>query len=66
MGIIDTAADISLISEKYISRCFGLIKPCSLTLSGILLGDVIIEREVTVDVEVGEENIRLKFDTFWD
>jgi hypothetical protein len=60
VGIFDSGADISLVSEKFIHKFSSKIVPHKLRLKGIA-GNVLSEYEFEADVEISGQHTKLKF-----
>lgn len=58
-GIVDTGADVSLISDKHIQHFADKLTPCRKMISGILPGNAWIEKELTTNVTICGENAKL-------
>jgi reverse transcriptase-like protein/integrase-like protein/aspartyl protease len=61
LGIIDTGADISLMSKRFIARFEHKLEPCQLVIKGILPGSICVDQEFTATVEISNETTSLKF-----
>lgn len=60
-GIIDTGADISLMSDKHLPYFSKSVVPCNVNLSGILPGSIELHQMFKGTVEICNEILKLDF-----